>query len=116
MPYLTIGGVAVAVAADSGEAAPRVIGTRERAIDGTLVEDRTAVKWEISAESPPLAPAAGLALANLLLDATPSAPLAVAGDLAPGAISCVGEVRGIRKLTVGAGVRRWVISFSLTQV
>lgn len=120
MAYLTLDGVPVPIAVDSGDREIEVIADRERAADtGRLLESRTAVKQRLAGLRTALLPLADAeALQMKLASATVGAPLLCAGDLVGATpLSCVAEGRvGLRVQTLAGGERRGVVTFTLMEV
>jgi hypothetical protein len=114
--YLTIDGDPIPIAIDTGEEVPELIGERGRNIDRSLLQDGVIKRKWPGLRTPPLLPEVATPLRNKLVAATNTAPLACAGDVIGGAVDCVAEITGIRKITLGGGQRRHVLTFTLIEV
>lgn len=113
MPALTVGGVTVPVA-PSGfrEDAPLEVGETLTAIDGTLLDSRTAQKrrWRVTTRLLSVAEHASVRAA--LMAAT---PVSVAGDLMPGTTPCAIRITSSPASRVGGGLRR-ALEFEVLEV
>ncbi len=113
--YLTIDGTPVPIAIDTGEEVPELIGERGRNIDRSLLQDGVIKRKWPGLRTTYMLPAAAGTLRATLLAAIPMSPLACAGDVIGGAVDCLAEITGIRKVTVGGG--RWhILTFTLIEL